>query len=240
MILPMLRRHIVLLYHIRSRRSAKSLWSVLFTSISADHETDNTQYLIRFRNFYSGTALLIGLENAQILPKELAGFRRLIHTEGQYEFYRSQWPRAPALPFLPVHRYDKNWETKTHDFFRFISYREWRRQGKEDDLNGYAVPDSAWTDTSSDLDRKANESGIWHNMLAYAKFLVELLCRYSLLCRFTASRWDSPKHPAHQTPMQRGLELNELDGEFGIEYQEHISRHGSIAALVAPSAVHVR
>lgn len=203
------------------------------------YEIDATQYLIRFRNLYSGPALLLGLENAQKYPKELAGFRRLIYTEGHHEFYRSQWPRAPALPFLLVHSYAKNWETKTHDFFLFVLYSEWRRQGNEDDLNGYTASDSAWTGASSESDQKASKgSGAWCNSLAFLNSLVSLLCRFLSLRSFVVHRSALLNRLSIHRIAQKVLELRVSDEELGIRSQDKVLQD-SMTAMVAPPVVHV-
>lgn len=196
--------------------------------------------MIRFRNFYSGPALLQGLENAQKHPKELAGFRRLIYTEGHYEFYQSQWQKAPALPFPVVHCYGTNWKTKTHDFFKFVLYSEWRRQGNEDDLSGYTASDSARTDTSGESDSKASEqSGVWYNTLAFLNSLVFLLHCFFQLRRSVAHR--SLNSDVENCLLDSRTSVISLSlRDTHIITSSHCPREMEMSALSSPQPAHLR
>lgn len=124
-------------------------------------------------------------------------------------FYRSQWQKAPALPFPVAHRYGKNWKKEAHDFFKFVLYSEWRRQGNEDDLNGYTTSDSAWTNES---DSKASEeSGVWYNTFPFLNSLVSLLYHFFPLCRSTYGSLNSDIEKCPLGPRTSAISLSFRD-----------------------------
>ncbi|KFY67221.1 hypothetical protein V496_01700 [Pseudogymnoascus sp. VKM F-4515 (FW-2607)] len=59
--------------------------------------------LIHHRNYYSGTAFLIGFQNAGSCPENLSSALEYIDASANYAFYMRRWSECPGLPFLPPH-----------------------------------------------------------------------------------------------------------------------------------------
>ncbi|CAG8973644.1 hypothetical protein HYALB_00002210 [Hymenoscyphus albidus] len=106
---------------------------------------ESVKHFLRLRNYYSATALLIGLSNASCHPESLSLFWSLVDSTNNYASYRLQWSKAPGLPFLQCHMYG-NRLRKLADLFRFVEYFDWRYGHHEwtgDDLDSYVDEQNA-------------------------------------------------------------------------------------------------
>ncbi|KAJ8067031.1 hypothetical protein OCU04_004411 [Sclerotinia nivalis] len=58
------------------------------------------EYLLEWRNYYSATSLIIGLQNAKVSFNKFPEFQELIDLESNYGNFRKMQSECPGLPFM--------------------------------------------------------------------------------------------------------------------------------------------
>ncbi|KAM3064716.1 hypothetical protein ACMFMF_011808 [Clarireedia jacksonii] len=58
------------------------------------------EYLLEWRNYYSATSLIIGLQNAKVSFEKFPEFQELIDLDSNYRNFRKRQSKCPGLPFM--------------------------------------------------------------------------------------------------------------------------------------------
>jgi hypothetical protein len=129
------------------------------------------QCLIDHRNYYSGTAFLIGFQNAGSCPENLSSDLEYIDTSANYTFYMRRWSQRPGLPFLPPHiiRPKDSQEDKTRSALLVSEVLQCKSYGwrNEDDYLR-ELEGSAWIEYNVDVYQRGLLTKICYQYFALA------------------------------------------------------------------------